>query len=96
MSEIKKNVYLKKYVKFRREENYVLVCDLYTLDKYSFPIQFIDDFLKLSTIGMTDNNSDFLNDLKTLDLLDENKNKNINPNANIFDKLLYNENEFFN
>lgn len=96
MSEIKKNVYLKKYVKFRREENYVLVCDLYTLDNYSFPIQFIDDFLKLSTIGMTDNNSDFLNDLKTLDLLDENKNKNINPNANIFDKLLYNENEFFN
>lgn len=96
MSNSKRVIYLKKYVRFRKEKDYILVCDLYTLDNYNFDMRYFNEFVKLSTTGMEDCNSDFLNDLKSLELVDENKNIGICSNDDIFSKLLYSENEFFN
>ena len=92
MSNSLKKLYLKKYVRFRKENGEVFVCNLYNLDNYSFPLK---DFKKLEVEGLDDDKNDFLEDLKQLGMIDYTREIDLNNN-NAFNKLIYNESEFFN
>lgn len=87
--------YLNKNVKFRKEDQYILVCDLSVLENYKFPLQYYNEFLLLKNGLVYEFKTEFLEDLITLDLVSFKKNNLIESKVDVFSKLKYEESEFF-
>lgn len=93
-------VFLKKYVKFRKEPQYILMCDCSTLTNYQLPLEFYSLLLILKNgydsrkpLGIL-NEKKVLEDLATLDMLSSKFNSNIGFEDKDWVKLQYNETEF--
>lgn len=94
-------IYLKKYVKYRKEDNFLLICDCSTIQNYELPLSSYELFEKLKT-GYNPNHplgieleNDILDDLKNLQLVDNIPNSNNNFHESQWINLGYEENEFF-
>lgn len=93
--------YLKKYVKFRKEDGYVLICDCSIIQNYELPL---DSFSLLQTlkegydpqkpIGV-ELEQEIFADLKDLGLIDNIPNSNKGFHEQQWINLGYEENEFF-
>lgn len=93
--------YLKKYVKYRKEKDYILICDCSVIQNYELPLSAFALFQKLENgydpknpIGV-DLEQDIFNDLKNLELLDVVPNSNVGFHEQEWIDLGYSENEFF-
>ena len=93
--------YLKKYVKFREENGYVLICDCSIIQNYELPL----DTLKLleqlkkgydpsKPVGL-DIEVDLIDDLENLGLIDDVPHSNSGFHEQQWISLGYDENEFF-
>lgn len=94
-------LYLKKYVKFRKEKGYLLICDCSIIQNYELPLETYELFVKLKNgydptqplnIQME---QDIIDDLKDLNLLDNKPNSNDGFYDNEWINLGYDESEFF-
>jgi hypothetical protein len=93
--------YLKKYVKIRKEEDYVLLCDCSTIQNYELPSDTFCLLKKLQTgydtskpIGIK-NEQELIKDLKELELIDNVPNSNKGFHDKPWISLEYDESEFF-
>lgn len=94
-------LYLKRYIKFRLENNYVLLCDCSTITNYELPAKFIVLFNKLeqgyspsSPIGIY-NEKIVIKDLENLGMLSKTKNSNEGFHNNNWVNVDYEESEFY-
>lgn len=94
--------YLKKYVKFRKEDGYILLCDCSTMQNYELPLSMIDILEKLHKgYDIYDNSileteKELIEDLINLNLLDDEFNSNKGFHEQKWIKLDYKESEFYN
>ena len=92
-------IFLKKYVKFRKEENYILLCDCSSIQNYELPKECYDFLVDLRNgIELDDVSECFknlLDDLKELQLISNKPNCNEGFYNENWINLGYNENEFF-
>jgi hypothetical protein len=94
-------IYLKKYVKFRKELDYVLICDCSKIQNYELPLETYELFVSLKKgyktkkpIGIV-MEKDIIDDLNNLGLLDKKPNSNDGFHEKKWIKLTYDEKEFF-
>lgn len=94
-------LYLKKYLKFRLEEDHILLCDCSTITNYELPVKYLDLFNKLkqgynpsSTIGIRGEKT-LIKDLKLLGMLSKTQNSNAGFHNNQWINLDYKESEFY-
>ena len=93
--------YLKKYVKFRLEDGYVLLCDCSTIQNYELPLEALKILEKLKkgydiqTNKPTELEKDLISDFETLNLIDNIPNSNNGFHDNEWISLGYDENEFY-
>ncbi len=94
-------IYLKKYVKYRVENDYILLCDCSSIQNYELPIEYLKilDVLKKGynkdEYLMTKPETDLIEDLNSLKLLSDSPNSNDGFHNNTWISLGYNESEFF-
>ena len=93
--------YLKKYLKFRMEKNYILLCDCSTITNYELPTKYFVLFDKLkqgyspsSPIGIRGEKT-VIKDLEQLGMLSKIKNSNDGFHDNSWINLDYKESEFY-
>lgn len=93
--------FLKKFVKFRKEKDYLLICNCSTIQNFELPLDAFALFEELKCgynpdkpIGI-DLEMEILNDLITLDLVDTIPNSNKGFHGQNWIDLGYDENEFF-
>lgn len=93
--------YLKKYVKYRKEEDYLLICDCSIIQNYELPLTAFNLFERLKEgydpnkpIGIELENEIF-KDLINLELIDTIPNSNKGFHEQQWINLGYDENEFF-
>ena len=90
--------YLKKYVKFRKEKEYVLLCDCSIIQNYELPIETYDILLKLKEGYNPVNNeieNDLIQDLENLELISDYPNSNEGFHNKGWISLGYDEGEFY-
>lgn len=94
-------LYLKRYIKFRLENNYVLLCNCSTITNYELPAKFSVLLNKLkqgynpsSPIGIYSEKI-VIKDLEKLGMLSKTKNSNEGFHNNNWVNLDYNESEFY-
>lgn len=94
-------LYLKRYIKFRLENDYILLCDCSTITNYELPTKFFKLFNKLkqgynpsSLIGIYGEKI-VIKDLEKLGMLSKTKNSNEGFHHNNWVNLDYNESEFY-
>ncbi len=94
-------IYLKKYVKYRKEDDYLLICDCSNLQNYELPLFTFPLFEALKD-GYDSNNplniemeNDIIDDLVSLNLIDTVPNSNNGFYTDKWINLGYDENEFF-
>lgn len=94
-------LYLKQYVKYRKEQDYLLICDCSVIQNYELPLDTFDLFEKLK-IGYDINNplniemeKEIIDDLSNLNLLSNKPNSNEGFHSNNWIDLGYDESEFF-
>lgn len=94
-------VYLKKYIKFRLENGYLLLCDCSSITNYELPTKFYKLFTKLEQgydptlpLGITDEKT-VINDLENLGMLAKTKNSNEGFHNKKWANLDYDESEFY-
>ncbi len=92
-------LYLKNGIKFRKEKNYILICDCINFLDFQLPLECYDILYKLQN-GLNTSESiskfalDVLSDLQIMDLLCDNPNDKV-KNTNKTLNTCYSENEFF-
>lgn len=94
-------IYLKQYVKYRKEKDYLLVCDCSSIQNYELPIETFELFEKLKKgynlnepIGL-ELEKEIIDDLNSLNLLSNVANSNDGFNSVGWIDLGYDESEFF-
>ena len=90
--------YLKKYVKFRKEDGYVLLCDCSIIQNYELPLETFDMLMQLKEgYNLEDHTieQDLIADLDDLELLDDYPNSNEGFHSKKWISLGYEESEFF-
>ena len=92
--------YLKKYVKFRKEKDYILLCDCSSITNYELPLELFDFLTNLKEGVERDKINDelelgLLEDFINLNLVSNNKNSNEGFHNNEWIDLGYEETEFF-
>lgn len=88
--------FLNMHVKYRLEDDYILVYDCRTMKNYSFPTVFHNDFERLKEGAVIDLEDGFYKDLLTLNMISkttqvDNQNELISP----WSEMKYIDNEFF-
>mgnify|MGYP004515104241 FL=1 len=92
--------FLKKYLKYRKEDGYILVCDCSCLKNYKLPLLSLEVLDLLSTVGFDPDCSCndmyilIFEDLDKLNYLDTKKDSSESYRKN-WTSLGYQENEFF-
>ncbi|MBI2673484.1 hypothetical protein HYX19_04435 [Candidatus Woesearchaeota archaeon] len=66
-----KEIKLKKHIKFRKEKDYILLCDLKNLEDYELPPKYYSLLVDLKVGVKTSKfNSDLIKDLKNINALE--------------------------
>ena len=94
-------LYLKQYVKYRKEKDYLLICDCSIVQNYELPIKTFELFEELKNgydinkpVGI-ENEEEIIDDLNSLNLLSDTQNSNEGFNNAKWINLGYDESEFF-
>ena len=92
--------YLKKYVKMRKEDGYILLCDCSTIQNYELPNDMYDFLIKLKngcdeTKLFDDIEKDLIDDLEKLELIDNIPNSDKGFHDKNWINLEYDESEFY-
>ena len=94
-------LYLKKYVKYRKETDYVLICDCSTIQNFELPLETFEvlealksGYDKNKPIGI-DIEEDLILDFEELGLVDNIPNSSNGFHNNNWVNLSYDESEFF-
>lgn len=90
---------LNKHIRFRKEEGYILLCNCKRLLDYKLPVEYFN-FLKSLNKGIeieniNKENLTVLKDFKILGIVVKKGNRVKKQREDIFEKLSYDENEFF-
>jgi hypothetical protein len=94
-----KNIYLKKGIKFRKEVDYILICDCINFIDFQLPLEYFELLEKLNygleaDSILSEKEIDVLTDLYSMSLLCETENQSVD-NYNNLSAFSYNETEFF-
>lgn len=88
--------YLNKHVKFRLEDDHILVCDCRNLKTYTFPLEVYNNFISLETGDVIDLEHGFYKDLLILNMIDKNLENDNEPEFNDpWPQIKFTDNEFF-
>ena len=92
-------VFLRRNVKYRKEKNYILLCDCINFIDFQLPLEYYDLLNRLAKGVVPDDKLppeelDVLVDLNTMALLTDDPNK-LSENTNTLGGIQYDEKEFF-
>lgn len=91
---------LKSAVRFRKEKDYVLLCDCATLNNYELPLRLFEFLTRLeqgcAEESITaDEEMTALQELRLLQLIENAVSDNVSSQQDVWHRLTYTENEFF-
>lgn len=94
-------LYLKNFIKYRKEKDYVLLCDCSIIQNYELSLDYYN-FLEQLRLGidissseLTEDERELINDFIDLELVDSIPNSNKGFHEKQWISLGYDENEFY-
>lgn len=92
-----KKYILNKHIRYRKEDGYILICDCKRLLDYEMPLKYLEvlNFFKKGYQPQRKEEREVAEDLLKIGIIEEVGKEIEAPYEDIFNKLGYDENEFF-